>query len=129
MRLGWFTCSPLFAERLERIGETSTRSPCGFGQALAFALLSQYTFDGDVRWLCGLHTRSKFWYDFIDCLADLFPTPADDHTITTIGTTVTAFSAWRVAVRTRRRRAAGVLRTADRGHVRLGGTVPRERPR
>ena len=31
-RLGYFTCSPLLAERLERQGETTTQAPCGFGQ-------------------------------------------------------------------------------------------------
>lgn len=31
-RLGWFTCNPRFAERLERAGETSAQAPCGFGQ-------------------------------------------------------------------------------------------------
>ncbi|KAF8494205.1 PLP-dependent transferase [Russula emetica] len=46
MLLGWFTCSPLFAERLERMGEISTQAPCGLGQALVLALLSQWTFDG-----------------------------------------------------------------------------------
>jgi aromatic amino acid aminotransferase I / 2-aminoadipate transaminase len=33
--MGWFTCSPLFAERFERQGETTTQSPCGFGQVRA----------------------------------------------------------------------------------------------
>ncbi|KAG6919406.1 hypothetical protein DXG01_006289 [Tephrocybe rancida] len=31
-RLGWFTCNPIFAERLERQSETTTQAPCGFGQ-------------------------------------------------------------------------------------------------
>jgi len=31
-RLGWFTCSALFAERLEREGETALPTPCGFSQ-------------------------------------------------------------------------------------------------
>ena len=79
MRLGWFTCSPLFAERLERIGETSTQAPCGLGQALAVALLSQWSFDGYVRWLRGLREQYKFRRDFfVDRLAeefDLIPTP------------------------------------------------------
>jgi aromatic amino acid aminotransferase I len=70
-RLGWFTCSPLFAERLERQGETTTQAPCGFGQvrlatlsrgSLAFSrfiqslvtqLLLTWKFDGYVRWLHG----------------------------------------------------------------------------
>jgi DNA-binding transcriptional MocR family regulator len=80
MRLGWFTCSPLFADRLERMGETSTQSPCGLGQAFYMALISQWTFDGYVRWLRGLRTQYRQRRDFfIDCLADefdLLPTPA-----------------------------------------------------
>ncbi|KAI0299111.1 PLP-dependent transferase [Multifurca ochricompacta] len=84
VRLGWFTCSPLFAERLERIGETSTQSPCGLGQALVMALLEQWTFDGYIRWLRGLRTQYKLRRDyFVDCLADefdLIPSPTTgDH--------------------------------------------------
>jgi aromatic amino acid aminotransferase I len=33
-RLGWLTCNPLFAERIERLAETSTAAPCGFAQVL-----------------------------------------------------------------------------------------------
>lgn len=78
MRLGWVTCSPLFAERLERIAEVSTQAPCGLGQALATALLSRWTFDGYIRWLRGLREQYKLRRDFfVDCLAeefDLIPT-------------------------------------------------------
>ncbi|KAH9055318.1 PLP-dependent transferase, partial [Lactarius vividus] len=80
MRLGWFTCSPLFAERLERIGETSTQNPCGLSQALVVALLTQWTFDGYIRWLRGLRTQYQHRRDFlVDCLAEefeLFPEPS-----------------------------------------------------
>ncbi|KAI0278621.1 pyridoxal phosphate-dependent transferase [Russula aff. rugulosa BPL654] len=80
IRLGWFTCSPLFAERLERIGEVSTHAPCGLGQVLVAALLSQWTFDSHLRWLRGLREQYKLRRDFfVDCLAeefDLIPTPA-----------------------------------------------------
>ena len=31
-RLGWFTCNPMFAERIERAAETSTHAPSGFSQ-------------------------------------------------------------------------------------------------
>lgn len=41
-RLGWHTCAPIFAERLERIGETSTQAPCGFGQVRFFLVLEAY---------------------------------------------------------------------------------------
>lgn len=72
-RLGWFTCNPVFAERLERQGETSTQAPCGFGQAVITKILTHWTYDGYIRWLRGLRTeyqqRRNF---FIDCLADEF---------------------------------------------------------
>ncbi|KAI0247958.1 PLP-dependent transferase [Lactifluus subvellereus] len=80
LRLGWVTCSPLFAERLERIGESSTQAPCGLGQALVIGLIAQWTFEGYVRWLRGLRSQYRHRRDFlIDCLAeefDLFPAPA-----------------------------------------------------
>jgi aromatic amino acid aminotransferase I len=63
----------LFAERLERIGETSTQNPCGLGQTLVMALLTQWTFDGYFRWLRGLRTQYKHRRDFlVDCLAEEF---------------------------------------------------------
>jgi len=73
VRLGWFTCSPVFAERLERIGEVSTAMPCGFSQAFVMALLAQWTFDGYIRWLRGLRAQYRHRRDiFVDCLMDEF---------------------------------------------------------
>jgi len=79
-RLGFFTCNPLFAERLERQGETSAQAPCGFGQSVITKILTHWTYDGYIRWLRGLQTeyqqRRNF---FIDCLAEEFhlrPVPA-----------------------------------------------------
>jgi hypothetical protein len=46
-RLGWFTCNPLFAERLERQGETSFQAPCGFGQV--FVMVSRRVFVVDIQ--------------------------------------------------------------------------------
>ncbi|RXW25294.1 hypothetical protein EST38_g585 [Candolleomyces aberdarensis] len=72
-RLGWFTCNPLFAERLERQAETSTQAPCGFGQALVITTLSKWGFDGYLRWLQGLQNQYAVRRDYIvDCLADEF---------------------------------------------------------
>lgn len=72
-RLGWFTCNPFFAERLERQGETTTQAPCGFGQAVITKILTHWTYDGYIRWLRGLRTeyqqRRNF---FVDCLAEEF---------------------------------------------------------
>ncbi|KAG1755732.1 pyridoxal phosphate-dependent transferase [Suillus lakei] len=72
-RLGWFTCNPLFAERLQRQGETTTQAPCGFGQAILAKILTHWTYDGYIRWLRGVRTeyqqRRNF---FIDCLAEEF---------------------------------------------------------
>ncbi|KAG0709595.1 pyridoxal phosphate-dependent transferase [Suillus ampliporus] len=72
-RLGWFTCSPFFAERLERQGETTTQAPCGFGQAIVAKILTHWTYDGYIRWLRGLRTEYQQRRDFfIDCLAEEF---------------------------------------------------------
>ena len=80
VRLGWVTCSPVFAERFERMGEVSTHCPCGLGQALLMGLITQWTFPGYVRWLQGLRAQYRHRRDFfVDCLAeefDLLPAPA-----------------------------------------------------
>ncbi|OCH95918.1 PLP-dependent transferase [Obba rivulosa] len=72
-RLGFFTCSPMFSERLQRQGETSTQAPCGFGQSLIAQLLTTWKFNGYVRWLHGLATQYTDRRDFfIDCFAEEF---------------------------------------------------------
>ncbi|TDL29994.1 PLP-dependent transferase [Rickenella mellea] len=73
-RLGWFTCSPLFAERLERQGETSTQGPCGFSQALVAQLLTQqWGYKGFIRWLRGLGAQYTFRRDYmVDLLHEHF---------------------------------------------------------
>lgn len=72
-RLGWFTCSPQMAERLERQGETTTQAPCGFGQSLVAQLLTTWKYDGYVRWLHGLAVEYQIRRDFfIDTLLEEF---------------------------------------------------------
>ncbi|KAI0082536.1 PLP-dependent transferase [Panus rudis PR-1116 ss-1] len=72
-RLGFFTCNPLFAERLERQGETTTQAPCGFGQALITQLLKTWGHDGYIRWLHGLNVQYTIRRDFlIDSFFDEF---------------------------------------------------------
>ncbi|KZV85986.1 PLP-dependent transferase [Exidia glandulosa HHB12029] len=74
-RLGWYTCSPLFAERFERQAETSTQNPNGFGQALVGSLLTQQWkgVDGYLRWLRGLRAQYTIRRDFtIDAFARTF---------------------------------------------------------
>ncbi|KAI0650413.1 PLP-dependent transferase [Trametes meyenii] len=72
-RLGFFTCNPRIAERLERAGETSSQAPCGFGQSLIAQLLTTWKFEGYVRWLQGLSVQYKVRRDFlIDSLAEEF---------------------------------------------------------
>ncbi|EJU06677.1 PLP-dependent transferase [Dacryopinax primogenitus] len=56
-RLGFFTCNPMFAERLLRAGETSTQAPCGFGQALITSLLNGWGMSGWIRWLRGIRAQ------------------------------------------------------------------------
>ncbi|EPS98782.1 hypothetical protein FOMPIDRAFT_1024508 [Fomitopsis schrenkii] len=70
-RLGWHTCNPLFADRLERQGETSAQAPCGFGQSLVTQLLYHWKYEGYTRWLHGLAVQYKTRRDwFIDCLSE-----------------------------------------------------------
>ncbi|KAF5322822.1 hypothetical protein D9619_000291 [Psilocybe cf. subviscida] len=72
-RLGWFTCNPVFAERLERLAETSSQAPCGFGQSIITQLLTTWGLSGYTRWVRGLGTeyteRRNF---FLDCVAERF---------------------------------------------------------
>ncbi|EJD35333.1 PLP-dependent transferase [Auricularia subglabra TFB-10046 SS5] len=74
-RLGWYTCSPLFAERFERQAETSTQNPNGFGQALVATLLCEQWggVDDYLRWLRGLRAQYTMRRDFtVDCFAAAF---------------------------------------------------------
>ncbi|KAI0355373.1 PLP-dependent transferase [Trametes cingulata] len=81
-RLGFFTCNPRFAERLERAGETSAQAPCGFGQSLIAQLLTTWQFEGYARWLQGLAVQYEARRDFlIDALSDEF------HLKMSLGTT------------------------------------------
>lgn len=69
VRLGWFTCNPIFADKLLRVGETSTQAPCGLGQALVAQLLITWKPDGYIRWLRGLGQQYTDRRDhFIDLL-------------------------------------------------------------
>lgn len=53
-RLGWTTCNPVFAERLERANESSTQAASGMSQALVGSLLAeQWGYTGYLRWLKG----------------------------------------------------------------------------
>jgi len=72
-RLGWLTCNPLFAERIERLAETSTAAPCGFAQSFVTAVLLEWQSKGYLRWLKGLgaeYTRRRNF--FLDCLVENF---------------------------------------------------------
>jgi len=57
-RLGWYTCSPMFQERLERATESSTQAPCGYSQVLITQLLTeQWKYSGWIRWLRGIKAQ------------------------------------------------------------------------
>lgn len=72
-RLGWCTCNPLFAERIERQSEISTQAPCGFSQSIIASLLLNWKFDGYIRWLRGVREQYTHRRDFfVDCLAERF---------------------------------------------------------
>ncbi|KAJ7179162.1 pyridoxal phosphate-dependent transferase [Mycena filopes] len=72
-RLGWYTCNPMFAEKLERSAETSTQAPCGFGQSLVTATLQEWGYEGYIRWLKALRLQYTLRRDYlVDCLAEEF---------------------------------------------------------
>ncbi|KAK7049551.1 hypothetical protein VNI00_005582 [Paramarasmius palmivorus] len=72
-RLGWFTCNPVFAERIERAAETSTQAPCGFGQVFVTSTLLKWKYQGYIRWLKALRVQYRERRDyFIDCLDEEF---------------------------------------------------------
>jgi len=78
-RLGWFTCNPLFAERLERIAETSTQAPCGFGQVLITQLLvNEWKFSGFIRWLRGIRAQYTLRRNaMLDTISEIFVVEED----------------------------------------------------
>ncbi|KAG8812930.1 hypothetical protein FRC17_001750 [Serendipita sp. 399] len=58
LRLGWYTCNPIIAERLERHGEISSQAPAGLSQAIVTQLLvNQWGLEGWVTWLRGLRAQ------------------------------------------------------------------------
>ncbi|KAF9058171.1 pyridoxal phosphate-dependent transferase [Panaeolus papilionaceus] len=72
-RLGWYTCHPIFAERLERMSETSTQQPCGFGQTIITSLLLNWGMSGYFRWLKGIRTQYTERRDYLlDCFEEKF---------------------------------------------------------
>ncbi|KAF8520678.1 pyridoxal phosphate-dependent transferase [Gautieria morchelliformis] len=97
-RLGWFTCNPVFAERLERQGETTTMAPCGFSQSLITQLLSKHwSFSDFIRWLQGLQTQYIIRRDFfVDCIFEEFevrPT-SDSQLLEVFGSKLPVFTAY-----------------------------------
>ncbi|GAA5841313.1 hypothetical protein JCM11251_001622 [Rhodosporidiobolus azoricus] len=59
-RLGWTTCNPIFAERLERANESSTQSASGFAQAMVGKLLAEeWGLTGYLRWLKGIKAEYR----------------------------------------------------------------------
>lgn len=72
-RLGWFTSSPLFIERLTRATEAGTQAPSGFATALTTTLLQTWGFDGYVRWLRGIKATYRMRKTWIcDTFEDVF---------------------------------------------------------
>lgn len=56
MRLGWITCSPLFASKLEFLTDSSTQHPHGMGQVFIAELLSGkgWGYHGFFKWISSL---------------------------------------------------------------------------
>ncbi|KAK4689309.1 hypothetical protein P7C73_g797, partial [Tremellales sp. Uapishka_1] len=72
IRTGWIACNSLFAERLTRLGETSTQSPNNVGQAILASYLSpeHWGVSGFMRWMWAVRLEYQMKRDyFIDCLA------------------------------------------------------------
>jgi len=81
-RLGWFTCNPVFRDRLLMHGQTSIQGPAGLSQALVAQLLLTWKYEGFTRWLQGLGREYSNRRDvLIDALYDAF----DLHTTTSHG--------------------------------------------
>jgi aromatic amino acid aminotransferase I len=79
-RLGWFTTSPLFIERLTRATEAQTQAPSGFATALTTTLLTHWGYDGYIRWLRGIKSTYKQRRDWIiDAIDDNFDLVLDSH--------------------------------------------------
>ncbi|TFY79839.1 hypothetical protein EWM64_g4169 [Hericium alpestre] len=97
VRLGWFTCNPLFANRLERHGEVTMQSPCGLGQSLVIKLLQTWEFDGYIRWI-RVRTQRNFFLDQLSGAFDLRPTLGTQEQGAWCGRTV--FTAYAKAPRT-----------------------------
>lgn len=53
-RIGWFTCNPVFTERLLRATEVATQTPSGWSQAILSELLRSWGISGYLKWLSGL---------------------------------------------------------------------------
>lgn len=63
-RLGHFTASPLFIERILRATEVTTQAPSGWSQAITLELLKTWTQDGYLTWLRNLkesYTTRRNW--------------------------------------------------------------------
>ncbi|KAG7446629.1 PLP-dependent transferase [Guyanagaster necrorhizus] len=53
-RVGWFTCNPVFSERLLRATEVVSQAPSGWSQAILSELLRSWGISGYLKWLSGL---------------------------------------------------------------------------
>lgn len=82
-RLGWTTCNPIFAERLERANESSTQAASGMSQALVGSLLAeQWGYTGYLRWLKGLKAEYRNRRDtLVDNLLDVSHAELDARSV------------------------------------------------
>ncbi|KAK0457241.1 PLP-dependent transferase [Desarmillaria tabescens] len=74
-RLGWFTCNPLFAERIIRATEVTTQTPSGWSQSIISELLHAWGpgLSGYLRWLSGLQSQYEIRRNWMcDALAKEF---------------------------------------------------------
>ncbi|ORY25323.1 pyridoxal phosphate-dependent transferase [Naematelia encephala] len=76
IRMGWVSCNSLFAERLMRIGETSTQVPNNLAQAVLASYLSpeHWGVSGFIRWMWAVRLEYQTKRDiFLDCFNKYCP--------------------------------------------------------
>lgn len=72
-RLGWYTASSFFLERLTRISEATTSFPSGFSTLITTSLLDQWGVEGYIRWLRGIRAGYMMRRNWLcDALDEVF---------------------------------------------------------
>ena len=78
-RLGHFTASPVFIERLLRATEVTTQAPSGWSQAITLELLKTWTQEGYLTWLRNLKETYTTRRNWMVCHGRTIPSSIADH--------------------------------------------------